>query len=502
MSQLYANNASALLIEDLLVSDTTVTLAPGEGDAFPLPDAGDDTSFALLTLEDVGGNIEIVKMTERSGDILTIVRAQESTIPSGFATGSRIEARLTAGSLANFKQVADQYELRGDVIDSDGLRLWHQQDPSTYQFFKIRYYTDDAFGIPWLHFEAPPGITGLSIWQSVTAPDGSLRGAGLIQDSQNVAPFPALGNPSWQVPGTIRWTTINTALISPVMYGSFEYDVPTTTFKFQFAANKTNPISFEFRCRDEFEVEHNILFNKDGSLSARRNLQIANGSQGTYPNADPINILALPGIVNAGTTDYLYFQGDDHGNRIRELGYWFSTRYQVADSDPVTYASAQIIFQPIGTIYASAPPAEPEDLTNKQYVDNAISTATTGAGLNTLVAQFYGRTVLWNNDAGVIDGSTQTLTGGAFSDFYEIEVTFNDTGNGYFYSKVIDTQTLADKGYSTGWVIIENAGTGQDNRLAYFNPKSDTTFTADHANLSAARAVRIIGKFPKNAGGV
>src|SRR5210317_1867002 len=111
MSQLFTNNASALLISDLLVADTTITLAPGEGDQFPLPDSGDDESFAMLTLEDVGGNIEIVKMPERSGDILTIIRGQESTIPSGFATGSRVEARLTAGSLDNFKQVADQYDL-------------------------------------------------------------------------------------------------------------------------------------------------------------------------------------------------------------------------------------------------------------------------------------------------------------------------------------------------------------------------------------------------------
>ena len=108
MSQIYANNASSLLIADLLVADTTITLAPGEGDQFPLPDAGDDLSFTMCTLEDVGGNIEIVKMTERSGDILTIVRAQEDTAPAGFGIGSRVECRLTAGSLANFKQIASR----------------------------------------------------------------------------------------------------------------------------------------------------------------------------------------------------------------------------------------------------------------------------------------------------------------------------------------------------------------------------------------------------------
>jgi hypothetical protein len=502
MSQLYANNASALLISDLLVADTTITLAPGAGDQFPLPDAGDPDSFSMLTLEDVGGNIEIVQMTERSGDILTIVRGQESTTPAGFATGSRVEARLTAGSLDNFKQVTDQYELRGNLIESDGLRLWHQQDPSTYQFFTLRYYTFDALGVPWLHLEAPPGVTGLSIWNSVTAPDGSTRGAGLVQDTDLIAPLPGTGEVSWSVPGQLRMGTITDPVSSPLMFQSFENDVPTSTFKYQFAANKTNPISYEFRTRDEFEVEKSVLFNKDGSLTATRSLQIVNGREGTYPNADPVNMLFLPGIVDAGTTDYLYIQGDDHGNRIRELGYWWSTRYKVPDSDPVEYASAQILFTAQGNIYSSTPPTDDEHLTNKAYVDTSVTNATSGAGLNTLAADLYGRTVLWNDDAGTNDGSTKTLTGGAFSDFYEIEVTGRDEGNNKFYSMCIDTQTLADKGYSTGWVIVPNKGTGQDNRLAYFNPKSDTTFTADHDSASDAKVVRVLGKFPKNAGGV
>jgi len=501
MSQLFTNNASALLISDLLVADTTITLAPGEGDQFPLPDSGDDESFAMLTLEDVGGNIEIVKMPERSGDILTIIRGQESTIPSGFATGSRVEARLTAGSLDNFKQVADQYDLRGDVIDSDGFRIWHQQDPSTYQFFNLRYYTADAAGIPWLHIESPPGITGLSVWNSVTAPDGSTRGAGLLQDYDNVAPFPALGEVAWSCPGVIRVLTVKNPTTSPQMFQSFDDDVPTSTFKYQFAANKTNPVSYEFRCRDEFEVEHNVLFNKDGSLTAKRTLQIVNGSSETYPNAGAVNMLFAPGVFDAGVADYLYFLADGKETRERELGFWFQTRYQVEQSDPVTFADANIIFTKIGNINTPTPPTEPGHLTNKAYVDQAIADGSTGTGLAQLASDLYGRTILWNNDAGVIDGSTQTLTGGVFSEFYTIEVTFYDAGNDYFYSTRIDTQTLADKGFSTGWCIIPNKGTGNDNRLAYWNPRSDSTFTATHDNASDTRCVRVLGINPKNPGG-
>jgi hypothetical protein len=43
--------------------------------------------------------LELVKCTARSGDTLTIVRAQESTSAAGFTAGAAVELRLTAGVL-------------------------------------------------------------------------------------------------------------------------------------------------------------------------------------------------------------------------------------------------------------------------------------------------------------------------------------------------------------------------------------------------------------------
>lgn len=502
MSQLYANNASSLLISDLLVADTTITVAPGEGDQFPLPDAGDATSFSMMTLEDVGGNIEIVKMTERSGDILTIVRAQEDTAPAGFGIGSRVECRLTAGSLDNFKQIADQYELRGDLIDSDGLRLWHQQDPSTYQFFTLRYYTLDVFGIPIMQIESPPGIDGLSVFFTVTGPDGTLKHATLNPDFSNSAPAPATGEVAFTAPGVFAWNTINGGLFNPSMYASWEKDVSTNTFKLQFAANKTNPVSFEFQCRDEFEAVHAVLLNKDGSVTANTQYQIINSHSGTYTEAKPMDIAFGLSTLRPGDTDFLRFRRDNQETALRQLGYEFSTTTEVS-SDPVTYETRTVLINPNGTVSATPSPTQDQHLTNKLYVDSVASGASTGEGLNIMAASLYGRTVLWNNAAGDNSGTTKTITAGnKFSDFYEIEITFYDSGNDNFYSMIIDTDTLTDKGYTTGWAVIPNAGTGQDNRLAYWHPLSDTTFKATHDNLSNGKAVRVIGKFPKNAGGV
>lgn len=497
MSQLYGNNASSLIISDLLVADTTVTLAPGEGDQFPLPDAGDADSFAMLTLEDVGGNIEIVKMTERSGDILTIERAQEDTAPAGFAIGSRIEARLTAGSLANFKQVSDQYELRGDLIDSDGLRLWHQQDPSTYQFFTLRYYTLDIFGVPIMQIEAPPGISGLSIYLTLTGPDGTLKNAGLVPNLAGTAPAPATGEVAWSVPGVQQWVAINNGLLKPIMYGTWEYDVPTQTYQLAHQADKTNPVSYKWVCRDEFEVSRPVTVNSDGSVTGWDVWRLHHAREFDYTDATVFNISYDLSSTNPGDTDIVRFLRSNQSTSVRRLAYQFQCRAAIAGTDPVEYETKTVVFNTIGQIEMPSEGTAATHAVTKGYVDAAVASGSSGQGLIDLTASIYGRTVLWNNAAGVNDGSSQTLTGGAFSDFAEIEVTFNDSGNDKFYSMCIDTDTLTEKGYSTGWAVIPNAGTGQDNRLAYFNPTSDTTFTATHQNLSAGKCVKIIGKYPK-----
>jgi hypothetical protein len=65
----------------------------GKGSLFPIVGAG---SYFYVTLVDVSGNYEIVKATARTGDILTVVRAQQGTLAIPFPANSRIELRVTA----------------------------------------------------------------------------------------------------------------------------------------------------------------------------------------------------------------------------------------------------------------------------------------------------------------------------------------------------------------------------------------------------------------------
>ncbi|MDF3073470.1 MAG: hypothetical protein K0S54_1137 [Alphaproteobacteria bacterium] len=95
----YANNASSLLAGAISASSTTVSVASGEGVKFPILANGDH--FMATMVKMVGPNpvFEIVRVTARNGDILTMSRAQEGTIAVTFSAGDKIDLRLTAGGI-------------------------------------------------------------------------------------------------------------------------------------------------------------------------------------------------------------------------------------------------------------------------------------------------------------------------------------------------------------------------------------------------------------------
>ena len=103
MAQLFSNNVDTQLSAPLTDSATSVTLADGSG--LNTPTGGD---YELLTLID-GTDVEIVSMTARSGNTITITRAQEGTTAIAWGTGTRVFAGVTAGTLE---------ALSGGIVDS------------------------------------------------------------------------------------------------------------------------------------------------------------------------------------------------------------------------------------------------------------------------------------------------------------------------------------------------------------------------------------------------
>ena len=90
------NNASGTLATAISASDTGVVLSTGSGSEFPALGAGE---YFYATITSTQGTQEIVKVTARVGDTLTVVRAQEGTSAAGFAVGARFELRVTVGNI-------------------------------------------------------------------------------------------------------------------------------------------------------------------------------------------------------------------------------------------------------------------------------------------------------------------------------------------------------------------------------------------------------------------
>lgn len=103
-TQLFANNAASVLASSLTSVATSLTVTTGHGARFPSPSGGD---YFLATLCQQGSageiNFEIVKVTARSTDSFTIVRAQESTTALAYNAGDKFELRLTQETMEGLR---------------------------------------------------------------------------------------------------------------------------------------------------------------------------------------------------------------------------------------------------------------------------------------------------------------------------------------------------------------------------------------------------------------
>ncbi|EOU3148858.1 hypothetical protein AB8884_20020 [Yersinia enterocolitica] len=104
LTLLSANNASTVLSAGISASATTLTVNTGTGGLFPSPVSG--TSFFKLTLIDAatGTLTEIVHVTARTGDAMTIVRGQEGTTNRLWSANDIAANMMTAGTLDLFAQ--------------------------------------------------------------------------------------------------------------------------------------------------------------------------------------------------------------------------------------------------------------------------------------------------------------------------------------------------------------------------------------------------------------
>jgi hypothetical protein len=158
-----ANNANATLAASINSSATSITVTSGQGARFPTLSAGD---YFYATLIDVSNNLEIVKVTARSTDVLTVTRAQESTTGRAYSTGDRIELRLTAATFVDATtitslepaKVSDQANTSTGYFDLPSGTT--AQRPASPDVGMIRYNSTTGY----MEYYAASG------WQTVAAP--------------------------------------------------------------------------------------------------------------------------------------------------------------------------------------------------------------------------------------------------------------------------------------------------------------------------------------------
>lgn len=92
----WANNATTTIASGISDSATTITVAGASGALFPNAGSGD---YFYATLNNSNNDIEIVKVTGRSGDVMTVVRGQDGTTAAAWVGGDKFELRPTAAGL-------------------------------------------------------------------------------------------------------------------------------------------------------------------------------------------------------------------------------------------------------------------------------------------------------------------------------------------------------------------------------------------------------------------
>lgn len=486
MTQLFTNNASAILQSDVASGDTTITLGPGDGADFPQPVSGDATSFAVLTLEDTSGNIEVVKLTDRNGDILTVERAQEGTSPRGFSTGDRIELRLTAETLDGFQQKSEKWLLRGASLEVDGYRIYHLTDESQFKNFTLQYTTLDAFNLPSLWWRAPTGMTGLSYLWSLAGPDGETRTLNFSGAITSGAPFPANNEVALAVPGVLRLDNLNRPFFNSNMYMTFDTQVTDgisyTRLKFEPDDAGDGLVSYKFVTRDENGDAHDILFDARGDIVLKNRIRIQLTNAADYPTADAFTLDHEPNPYQPDGGDWAVYFKNQRTNVARHFEHVFVVRdVSDAESESPTVTEKSLRFKRDGNIDCQVDPVVGNDLARKSYVDDR------SAGNRTIL---YAGTLQTGDAAATLDDS--------ILNYQQVLVVGRVDSDGSMFSTMIDTST-----------VTMNLGVGPSGNV--WNLAYDTAATAGNFGVrfvsntsiealgggAGAKIERVIGVFPK-----
>lgn len=123
---LFENNAISAL--DGGITNITLTITVLNGSVFPAPSTGE---YCKATMDDGAGNIEIVKVEDVTGNVLTVAsggRGQEGTVAFAFPDGAIIALRLTRDTMNQMVQGVDN---GGNQTGADSVSIQPSRSANT-----------------------------------------------------------------------------------------------------------------------------------------------------------------------------------------------------------------------------------------------------------------------------------------------------------------------------------------------------------------------------------
>jgi microcystin-dependent protein len=167
MSYAFSNKGTTVLAASFSAVSTILVLSTGEGAKFPTTTGG---KFFDVVFEDRRlGLFEVCRCTSRTGDQLTLTRAQEGTLAQTWAAGSQVSHRVTSRFYDDLMTRLAQIEAAALAaqIPVGGLHLSTIADnPATY----FNYGT-------WVAHAAGRALVGVGTADSVAWAADQVRGA-------------------------------------------------------------------------------------------------------------------------------------------------------------------------------------------------------------------------------------------------------------------------------------------------------------------------------------
>jgi hypothetical protein len=178
---LFTNFAFSQLSVGINASATTIVVELGHGARFPAPTSGD---YFFVTLENASLAREIVKVTARTSDTLTVVRAQDGTSALSWLAGDTVALRLNAAAISTMiNNVVRKTSSTGSAVLPVGTTAERDASPAA----GYLRFNDDL---------DKPEVYNGTAWGSV---GGGATGGGsdevFVQNSQNVTT-------NYTIPGT------------------------------------------------------------------------------------------------------------------------------------------------------------------------------------------------------------------------------------------------------------------------------------------------------------